>query len=59
MAKVNSSRQRFGKVAKAANAVCHSTTNSVGAFKTCMRTEMRAGLKSVGFKVKGSRGKRR
>ncbi len=52
MAKKSSSRVKFGRVARKANAKCHKETNSVGSFKTCMRTEMRAGLKKEGFKVK-------
>lgn len=52
MAKKSSSRVRFGRVAKKANAKCHADTNSVSSFKTCMRKEMRAGLKKEGFKVK-------
>jgi hypothetical protein len=36
--------KKFGKVAKAANQVCHAETNSVGAYKSCMRREMKAGL---------------
>ena len=46
------SRKKFAKVARAANATCHRTTNSVDKFRSCMRTEMRAGLKKEGFKLK-------
>jgi hypothetical protein len=57
----NSARQKFGKVAKKANATCHRESNSTTTFATCMRREMRAGLKKEGFKVggKGRKGRRR
>ena len=55
----NSSRKKFGKVAKKANAHCHRTTNSISSFKTCMSAEMRSGLKAEGFKVRGGGGRRK
>ena len=43
-------RQRaFGTVAKAANAVCHRETNSVAAYKVCMKKEMPAKMKAAGL----------
>jgi hypothetical protein len=36
--------KRFGTAARGANLVCHRETNSVGAYKTCMRREMKARL---------------
>lgn len=50
--KSGSARSRFGKVARAANAVCHRETNSVAGFKKCMSREMKSGLKAEGFKVR-------
>lgn len=36
--------KKFGRVAKAANQVCHAETNSVGTYKSCMRREMKKGF---------------
>lgn len=48
----SSSRVRFGRAARKANATCHRESNSVSSFKSCMRREMKANLKREGFKVK-------
>lgn len=45
--------RKFGTVAKASNAVCHRETNSVSAYKKCMSTNMKAGLKKAGLKKAG------
>lgn len=55
----SSSRKKFGKVARAANAKCHRDTNSVSSFKTCMSREMKAGLRAEGFKVGGKKRRKR
>lgn len=45
-------RAKFGQAAKSANITCHRETNSVQAYKGCMRREMRRELKSRGFKTR-------
>ncbi len=55
----NSARVKFGRAARKANATCHASTNSVSAFRGCMRTEMRANLRSEGFKVGGKKGRKK
>jgi hypothetical protein len=49
-------QKKFKRVAQAANKVCHRDTNSVLAYKSCMRREMTKGL---GGKRKGGRKRRR
>lgn len=48
-------RAKFGQAAKAANVTCHRTTNSVGAYKTCMSREMKQELRDRGFKIGGKK----
>ena len=49
--KLKGARQKFGQAAKSANITCHRETNSVQAYKGCMRREMKRELKSRGFRV--------
>jgi hypothetical protein len=42
--KLNRQQKKFQIAARAANATCHRDTNSVPAYKTCMRREMKAKL---------------
>lgn len=42
--KITAHMRAFGRVAKAANRVCHAATSTVSAYKKCMSKEMKAGL---------------
>lgn len=50
--KITPHMRAFGKVAKAANIVCHAETSTVTAYKKCMSTNMKAGLKKAGVTKK-------
>lgn len=53
--KITPHMRKFGTVAKAANVVCHRETNSVSAYKSCMSTNMKAGLRKAGVTGKAKK----
>lgn len=56
--KLNRQQKKFQTAARAANARCHRETNSVAAYKTCMRGEMKSRL-GGGRKRRGGKKRRR
>lgn len=56
--KLNRQQKKFQTAARAANATCHRETNSVAAYKSCMRREMKSKL-GGGKKRKGGKKRRR